>query len=129
MPRRSRFWSRVDTLVIDKTGTLTEGKPQLVSVRAGVEDEAELLRLAASLERASEHPLAAAIVGGRQERGLRLFASRRVSSRSPGQGVRGMVDGRSVAARQQFSKPPASAWTTSTSARRNCRAPARRSCL
>ncbi len=57
---------RVDTLVVDKTGTLTEGKPRLVSIaaRAG-QDESELLRLAASLEQGSEHPLAAAITPGR----------------------------------------------------------------
>src|SRR5438552_2267192 len=64
---------KVDTLVVDKTGTLTEGKPRLVTVVAaeGV-DESELLRLAASLERASEHPLASAIVEGARARGLTL---------------------------------------------------------
>ena len=64
---------KVDTLVVDKTGTLTEGKPRLVGVTAlGGIDEDELLRLAASLERGSEHPLAAAIVKGAEERGLAL---------------------------------------------------------
>ena len=68
----------VDTLVVDKTGTLTEGKPKLVSVQpVGGWDEATLLRLAASLERGSEHPLAAAIVAERRERGVSL-AQRRV---------------------------------------------------
>ena len=63
---------RVDTLVVDKTGTLTEGKPRLVSiVPAPGQDESELLRLAASLEQASEHPLAAAIVAGRPGEGAR----------------------------------------------------------
>ena len=67
---------KVDTLVVDKTGTLTEGKPKLVSVvpNAGF-DEKALLRLAATLERASEHPLAAAIVRGAEERGVKLSAA------------------------------------------------------
>src|SRR5690606_22645378 len=64
---------KVDTLVVDKTGTLTEGKPQLVSITPadGIE-EADLLRLAASLERGSEHPLAAAIVRGADARDMAL---------------------------------------------------------
>jgi Cu+-exporting ATPase len=72
---------KVDTLVVDKTGTLTEGKPRVVSVGAENQvDEPTLLRLAATLERGSEHPLAAAIVQGAAERGLwpaarRLFAA------------------------------------------------------
>ena len=66
---------RVDTLVVDKTGTLTEGKPRLVSiVAADGQDESELLRLAASLEQASEHPLAAAITTSAREKGLVLSA-------------------------------------------------------
>src|SRR4051812_33158443 len=66
---------KVDTLVIDKTGTLTEGKPKLVAVEAGgALPENEVLRLAASIERASEHPLAAAIVAGSEARGLALAA-------------------------------------------------------
>ena len=90
--------SKVDTLVVDKTGTLTEGKPRLATVvpRAGL-DEATLLRLAASLERASEHPLAAAIVAGaRGARRSRCRRSRAFQSQ-PGKGVSGRVDGRAVA--------------------------------
>ncbi|MGQ0704297.1 MAG: heavy metal translocating P-type ATPase [Gemmatimonadales bacterium] len=88
---------QVDTLVADKTGTLTEGKARLVSVvPAEGMDEAELLRLAASLERGSEHPLAAAIVQGAEERGLGLDEARDFQSRT-GKGVRGTVDGRAVA--------------------------------
>ena len=66
---------KVNTLVVDKTGTLTDGKPKLTSVisLAGF-DENEVLRLGASLERASEHPLAAAIVNGAQEKLLTLLA-------------------------------------------------------
>jgi Cu+-exporting ATPase len=88
---------KVDTLVVDKTGTLTEGKPRLAAVVAveGV-DEAELLRLAASLERASEHPLAGAIVAGAQERGLTLARDQGFQSYT-GKGVVGMVDGNRVA--------------------------------
>lgn len=90
---------RVDTLVVDKTGTLTEGKPRLVSVvtvpGSAVSDD-EFLRLAASLERGSEHPLAAAIVRGAEERGLTLLQAENFQSRT-GQGVLGEVDGRSVA--------------------------------
>ncbi len=90
---------KVDTLVIDKTGTLTEGKPQLVSVAAtaaGAESEATLLRLAASLERASEHPLAAAIVRGAAARGVALVEATGVETLA-GRGVRGRVEGRAVA--------------------------------
>ena len=88
---------KVNTLVVDKTGTLTEGKPKLVSVipLAGF-DESEVLALSASLERASEHPLAAAIVNGAQEKGVAL---RTVSDfRSiTGKGVTGTVEGLTVA--------------------------------
>jgi len=88
---------RVDTLVVDKTGTLTEGKPRLVSVVAVQgQDEGELLRLAASLERGSEHPLAAAIVSGAEGRGLVLSPAEGFQSRT-GKGVEGRVEGRSVA--------------------------------
>ena len=87
----------VDTLVVDKTGTLTEGRPTLVTVEpAGVTDAAELLRLAASLERGSEHPLAAAIVSGAEKRGVELVAATDFASVS-GKGVQGRVDGRRVA--------------------------------
>jgi Cu+-exporting ATPase len=88
---------RVDTLVVDKTGTLTEGRPRLVSVEpAAGFDEATLLRLCASLERASEHPLAAAIVRGAEERGVGPEACEGFESRT-GQGVLGRVGGRVVA--------------------------------
>ncbi len=88
---------RVDTLVVDKTGTLTEGKPQLVLVQAGQGfDEDEVLRLAASLERASEHPLAEAIVRGAEERGVRLSPTDHFESIT-GQGVTGTIDGQAVA--------------------------------
>ncbi len=88
---------KVDTLVVDKTGTLTEGKPKLVSVTPapGV-DEPELLRLAASLERGSEHPLAAAIVKGAEARGLALANAEGFESIT-GKGVKGRVNGRTVA--------------------------------
>ena len=88
---------KVDTVVVDKTGTLTEGKPRLASVSplAG-QDGAEVLRLAASLGRASEHPLAAAIVAGAKERGLRLSETTDFHSFT-GKGVTGTVEGRRVA--------------------------------
>jgi Cu+-exporting ATPase len=87
----------VDTLVVDKTGTLTEGKPKLVSIipAPGLE-ESELLHLAASLERGSEHPLAAAIVKGAEERDVALVAAEGFESVT-GKGVSGLVDGRRVA--------------------------------
>jgi Cu+-exporting ATPase len=92
---------KVDTLVVDKTGTLTEGKPRLASVVAtGAIDENELLRLAASLERGSEHPLAAAIVKGAEERGLKLDAAADFRSET-GKGVVGAVDGKRVAVGNQ----------------------------
>jgi len=88
---------RVDTLVIDKTGTLTEGKPRLISVVALPERvESALLHLAASLERASEHPLAAAIVAGALERNVALVATENFQSRT-GQGITGTVNGQVVA--------------------------------
>src|SRR5207249_3641369 len=80
----------------DKTGTLTEGKPHLVAVVPGAgEDEGTLLRVAASLEQASEHPLAAAIVTGARERRLTLSPSADFAALA-GRGVRGTVDGRRV---------------------------------
>jgi P-type Cu+ transporter len=89
-------FEKVDTLVVDKTGTLTEGKPRVVAVRAvGGFGEDELLRLAASLERASEHPLAAAVVRGAADRGLVLGKVEDFDS-SAGKGVSGTVDGRKV---------------------------------
>jgi Cu+-exporting ATPase len=88
---------KVDTLVIDKTGTLTEGKPKVESVVTnGAVDEQTLLRLAASLEGSSEHPLAAAIVSGARDRGLRLNPASKFDSLT-GKGVIGEVDGHRVA--------------------------------
>ncbi len=88
---------KVDTLVMDKTGTLTEGKPRLVSQQpAAGWNERDFLRLAASLERGSEHPLAAAIVGGAEERGAVLAATSEFQSVT-GKGVKGSVEGRQVA--------------------------------
>jgi Cu+-exporting ATPase len=88
---------KVDTLVMDKTGTLTEGKPRLTSVVAlPGEDEAALLHLAASLERGSEHPLAAAIVEGANARGLALSEAQAFRSIT-GKGVTGTIEGQSVA--------------------------------
>jgi Cu+-exporting ATPase len=88
---------KVDTLVVDKTGTLTEGKPKLVSVEpAGGFDAGRLLRLAGTLERGSEHPLAAAIVNGAEERGAKLGATEAFESLT-GRGVRGRVENCSVA--------------------------------
>ncbi|MGD2056970.1 MAG: copper-translocating P-type ATPase, partial [Gammaproteobacteria bacterium] len=87
---------KVDTLVVDKTGTLTEGKPELASVHAvGGFAEDEVLQLAASLERASEHPLAEAIVRGAQARGMALKRTGDFASVT-GKGVTGNVEGRAV---------------------------------
>ena len=88
---------QVDTLVVDKTGTLTEGRPALATVVAhGEMDDAAVLRLAAALEQASEHPLAEAIVRGARGRGLELAAAEGFESVT-GKGVRGTVDGKQVA--------------------------------
>jgi Cu+-exporting ATPase len=85
---------KVDTLVVDKTGTLTEGKPRLASVLpAAGGSEAEVLRLAASLERGSEHPLASAIVAAAEARGIPLAEVRDFQA-AAGMGVTGTVDGR-----------------------------------
>jgi len=89
---------RVDTLVVDKTGTLTEGKPRLVVVQTETGfAEDELLRLTASLERASEHPLAEAIVRGAEEKGIKLVNAENFQSVT-GKGVTGKIDGHRVAA-------------------------------
>ena len=88
---------KIDTLVVDKTGTLTEGKPRLVAVKAAEGySEKQVLEIAASLERGSEHPLAAAILAGAGERGV---TARDVSDFNAvtGKGVQGTIDGRSVA--------------------------------
>jgi Cu+-exporting ATPase len=87
---------RVDTIVVDKTGTLTEGKPRVVDVVSEQGDERELLRLAAGLEQASEHPLAAAVVAAAHERGVEPAQVDTFDSRT-GSGVVGRVAGRDVA--------------------------------
>ena len=87
----------VDTLVVDKTGTLTEGRPELVSVLPSDGfDELDVVRLAASLELGSEHPLAAAIVAGAEARGVDLLKTEGFESLT-GKGVRGRLEGREVA--------------------------------
>ncbi|MFH2053017.1 MAG: heavy metal translocating P-type ATPase [bacterium] len=87
---------KIDTLVVDKTGTLTEGKPRLVRVEAASgHDEAEVLRLAAGLERGSEHPLAEAILSGARERGVEPADAEDFDSIT-GQGVTGTVEGRPI---------------------------------
>ncbi len=90
-------FEKVDTLIVDKTGTLTVGKPKLVAVlpEAGHDEEA-VLRLAASLEKGSEHPLAEAIVRGAEERGVALVEARDFEAVT-GKGVKGVVDGKPVA--------------------------------
>jgi P-type Cu+ transporter len=89
---------KVDTLVVDKTGTLTEGKPKLISVTPiGGTAEADLVRLAAGLERGSEHPLATAIVKGAEERGIAVPQAVGFEAIN-GKGVKGTVDGHAVAA-------------------------------
>ena len=88
---------KVDTLIVDKTGTLTEGRPKLTLVSVAQRDTAdELLRLAASLEKASEHPLATAIVNAAREKGLTLSDPSDFAY-TVGKGVQGTVDGRRVA--------------------------------
>ncbi len=88
---------KIDTIVVDKTGTLTEGKPKVVAVLPATGfDEAEVLRFAASVERGSEHPLAAAIVKAAAERNIELAPVRGFDS-PVGKGVIGMVDGKRLA--------------------------------
>jgi Cu+-exporting ATPase len=90
-------FEKIDTLIVDKTGTLTEGKPRLIAVLAEPgHGEAEVLRLAASLERGSEHPLAEAIVRGAEDKGVDLAATTNFEAIT-GKGVRGIVDGHAVA--------------------------------
>jgi heavy metal translocating P-type ATPase len=86
---------KVDTIVIDKTGTLTEGKPSVVAIKTTGLDEAELLRLTASLERSSEHPLAAAVVRSATGRKLKLALVDNFDS-PVGKGVTGTVEGRRI---------------------------------
>jgi len=88
--------ARVDTVIVDKTGTLTEGKPRLTDVVALQGDEMQVLRLAAALERGSEHPLAEAIIAGAKDRGLSPESAEDFEAVT-GKGVRGTVDGRKVA--------------------------------
>ncbi|MGM0661490.1 MAG: heavy metal translocating P-type ATPase [Pseudomonadota bacterium] len=89
--------ARVDTVIVDKTGTLTEGKPRLTDVVAeNGHDEDEVLRLAAALEKGSEHPLAEAIIAGAKDRGLSPESAEDFEAVT-GKGVRGTVDGRKVA--------------------------------
>ncbi len=90
-------FEKVDTLIVDKTGTLTEGKPKLVAVlpENGHEEE-EVLRLAASLERGSEHPLAEAIVRGAEERDVKMVDATDFEAIT-GKGVKGVVNGHNVA--------------------------------
>jgi Cu+-exporting ATPase len=112
---------RVDTLLVDKTGTLTEGRPTLVSVvpAAGV-DKSHLLRVAASVERASEHPLATAIVAEATRRGLTLSPVDDFQSLT-GQGVRARVEGRPVAIGRQTlldAEPPVEMRATAERLRR-----------
>jgi len=87
---------KVDTLVVDKTGTLTEGKPAVVAIVAANGDESALVRLAASLEQGSEHPLAAAIVDGAKTRDVALVSAADFAS-TTGKGVTGTIDGHHVA--------------------------------
>jgi len=87
---------KVDTLVVDKTGTLTEGQPRVVSISDALANDPELFRLAASLERASEHPLAAAIVQAAADKNLKLSQPQEFQS-IPGRGITGVVDGHKVA--------------------------------
>jgi Cu+-exporting ATPase len=91
------MFERIDTIVIDKTGTLTEGKPKLASITTVPNvDENTLLRLAASVEKASEHPLARAIVEGAKARGLSLAEVSNFAAH-PGKGAAGNVEGKAVA--------------------------------
>ncbi len=87
---------KVDTLVIDKTGTLTEGKPKLITLESAEgHEDLEMLRLVASLEQASEHPLAGAILAGAKQRGLQLGKTSEFSSLT-GKGVTGMIEGHTI---------------------------------
>jgi Cu+-exporting ATPase len=90
-------FAKVDTLIVDKTGTLTEGKPRLVAVLPESDhDETEVLRLAATLEKGSEHPLAEAIVSGAESRNVMLGKADDFEAVT-GKGVKGVVDGKPVA--------------------------------
>ncbi len=86
---------KVDTLLVDKTGTLTEGKPKLLTIRSFGRTDAELLRFAGTLERGSEHPLGTAVVAAAAERGIALGSSSEFDSIT-GKGIKGEVDGQTV---------------------------------
>jgi P-type Cu+ transporter len=95
---------RVDTLIVDKTGTLTEGKPKLVAIYPAPEfDEPTLLEMSASLEQSSEHPLAAAIVKGAKDKGAALSVVTDFQS-TTGHGVTGIVNGKTILIGNQFSE-------------------------
>ncbi len=88
---------KIDTLVVDKTGTLTDGKPKMVAVEvSGDIDENELLQMAASLEQASEHPLGEAVVSAALDKGLKLMRVEEFDS-VPGKGITGKIDGHMIA--------------------------------
>jgi P-type Cu+ transporter len=115
---------KIDTLVVDKTGTLTEGKPQLAAlVPASQRSENEILQVAASLERGSEHPLASAIVSGAEKRGLKILNAQEFRSIT-GRGVTGTVDGKRVALGNQklleeLQVAPGNLWDRSEDLRRD----------
>ena len=89
-------FAKIDTLIVDKTGTLTEGKPRFIAVLTKTgHDEDLVLRLAAALERGSEHPLAEAIVRGAEDRGLKLENAEDFEAVT-GKGVKGRVEDRQV---------------------------------
>lgn len=96
--RAIEILSRADVLVLDKTGTVTQGRPRVTHVvTADGFDENEIVRLAASIERASEHPLAAAVLAGATEQGVQIGEARDVMATAGG-GIRGTADGRAVLA-------------------------------
>jgi Cu+-exporting ATPase len=115
---------KIDTLVVDKTGTLTEGRPQLAAlVPAPQRSENEILQLAASLERGSEHPLASAIVSGAEKRGLKILNAQEFRSIT-GRGVTGTVDGKRVALGnrkllEELQVAPGTLWDRSEDLRRD----------
>jgi heavy metal translocating P-type ATPase len=87
---------RINTLILDKTGTLTDGRPQIVSIEShGTHDESEVLYFAAALDQASKHPIAQAIVAEARARGMVLPVPQQIAE-TPGEGVAGTVDGRRV---------------------------------
>lgn len=89
--------ARIDMLVLDKTGTLTEGKPQVTGIRAMSGTEGEVLAMAAALEQRSEHPLARAVLQAAEQRGIEIPAAEEVRA-IPGKGIQGRVHGAAVAA-------------------------------